>query len=108
MGVLSLSDLATRVFVGHVNLLRAYTEAIPAVLYNSLLETSFRTDRILSARHLFLSWPFRKLSLVDCSDFFTEEFAIVLARSLEEGCNNLREVDLTGCEIGIKRALDQS
>ena len=85
----------------HVNFLRAYTDAIPAALYESLLKASLKTEQSLSARHLFSSWPLRKLSLVDCSEF-TEEFAIVLMHCLEEGGAKLREVDITGCNIGIK------
>ena len=102
--VLSLLDLATRVLVGYVDLLRGHEKAIPAILYEPLLEASVKTKQSLSARHLFLSWPWRKLSLVDCSEF-TEEFAIVLVHCLEEGCNKLRKVDLTGCNIGMKRAV---
>ena len=101
MDVLSLFEIATRVFVRHVNFLRAYTDAIPAALYESLLKASLKTEQSLSARHLFSSWPLRKLSLVDCSEF-TEEFAIVLVHCLEEGGAKLREVDITGCNIGIK------
>ena len=107
LDALPLFELATRVFVKHVNLLRSYTEAIPATLYESLLEASLKTDRILSVRHLFLSWPLQKLSVVYCSEVFTEKFAIVLAHCLEEGCIKLREVDLTGSNIGIKRAINQ-
>lgn len=105
-GVLSLLDLATRVLVGHVDLLRAYIKgnAILAILYEPLLQACVKTKQSLSARHLFLSWPWQKLSLVNCSEF-TEEFAIVLVHCLEEGCNELRKVDLTGCNIGMKRIL---
>ncbi|CAB3996416.1 Hypothetical predicted protein [Paramuricea clavata] len=99
--VKSLFDLATNVFVRHVNLLCVHTEAIPPVLYECLLKASMETDRILSIRHIFLSWPLQKLSLVDCREF-KEQYALVLAHSLQSGCNKLREIDLTGCNIGVR------
>ncbi len=97
--VISLFDLSRDVSVRHVNLLAAHTEAIPPVLYESLLEAAMKTDRILSVRHLFLSWPLQKLSLANCKEF-KEHHALVLAHSLESGCKMLRVVDLTGCNIG--------
>lgn len=102
--VKSLFYIATNVFVRHVRLLEAYTEAIAPVLYEHLLEACLKTDRILSARHLFLCWPLEKISLVNCKEF-TEEYALVLVHSLQSlqsrSCNiKLREIDLTGCNIG--------
>jgi hypothetical protein len=100
--VISLFDLATNVFVRHVNLLAAYSEAIPPILYESLLKAAMRTERVLSIRQLFLCWPLQKLSLVDCEEF-KQEYAIILVRGLQSGqCNLLREIDLTGCNIGNK------
>ncbi|XP_028395277.1 uncharacterized protein LOC114519354 [Dendronephthya gigantea] len=98
--IASLFDLATNVFVRYVKTLKTYSEYIPVTLYDSLLKASLKTNRLLSTRHILLSWPFRELSLVNCDDF-KEEHAVILAYSLYSTCKNLRVVDLTGCNIGI-------
>lgn len=97
--IASLFHLATNVFVKHVNIVKAYSEHIPTTLYDSLLKASLKTDRLLSTRHLLLSWPFKELSMVNC-DEFKEEHAVILAHSLNSTCKNLRVVNLTGCNIG--------
>ena len=99
--IISLFALATNSFVRHVNLLAAYSGAIPPVLYEFLLKASMKTERILSVRHLFLCWPLKKLSLVNCKEF-KEEHTLVLAHGLQTGSNKLREIDLTGCNIGVR------
>ena len=101
--VTSLFDLATNTFVRHVYLLAAYTKAIPPDLNELLLKASMRTERILSVRQLLVCCPLQKLSLVNCEEL-RERHALVLAHGLQSGRNNLlREIDLTGCNLGINR-----